>query len=76
MSKEQMLNEFESWCGSPCNTDQASKFAWNAWQAAWEIKQKEIDALRYAYQLDEELIGAIQKIITVLNSRPTSMEPT
>ena len=30
----------------------------------------EIKALKYSLQLDEELIGMIQKIITVLNNRP------
>jgi len=42
-----------------------------------EIKTLEDDlaATRYSLELDEELIGMIQKIITVLNSRPMSQTP-
>lgn len=50
--EEKMLNEFESWCCSPCNTDHASKFAWNAWQAACASKQKEIDHLRSIFRVN------------------------
>lgn len=32
----------------------------------------EMKALKYSLQLDEELIGMIQKIITVLNNRPVA----
>lgn len=30
-----------------------------------------VAALKYSYQLDEELIGQLQKIIHILNKRPT-----
>lgn len=38
-------------------------------QMLFEIED-EMKALKYSLQLDEELIGMVQKIITVLNSRP------
>lgn len=39
-----------------------------------EIKSLEddLEATRYSLKLDEELIGMIQKIITVLNNRPAA----
>lgn len=40
-------------------------------QMLFEISD-EMKALKYSLQLDEELIGMIQKIITVLNNRPAA----
>jgi len=39
-----------------------------------EIKslEDELEATKYSLRLDEDLIGMIQKIITVLNNRPTA----
>lgn len=35
-----------------------------------ERQRAEIEALKYSLELDEELIGMIQRIIGVLNNRP------